>query len=52
MKKYSKPEVKVLDMSLTNSIAAMNVSANAANFDNVDQNTWAEWGNLFGNNQG
>ena len=48
MKNYIKPEIKELDLSLINSIAAMNVSANAVNFNNVETDTWDEWASLFG----
>jgi hypothetical protein len=48
MKKYVKPEVKVEDITLTTAIAALTVSqGKVATYENVDQGTWAEWGNLF-----
>ena len=46
--KYIKPEVKVEDIALTNSIAALNVSVGkVADYDNVEQDTWDAWSSLF-----
>ena len=48
MKNYVKPEVKVEDITLTSKIAALTVSqGKVATYENVDQGTWDEWGNLF-----
>ena len=48
MKNYIKPEIKELDLSLINTNPEMNVTANAANFNNVETDTWDEWASLFG----
>lgn len=48
MKKYNKPELKMENILITEAINAMTVSnGKIATYENVDQGTWAEWGNLF-----
>ena len=48
MAKYVKPELMVEDVSIISPISALSVNANeAANFSNVEQDSWDAWVDLF-----
>ena len=48
MKKYNKPEIKFEDITVKEVIAALNVSSGkVATYENVDQDSWSSWQELF-----
>ena len=47
MKKYNKPELNIDYVSISENIAAITVSGNAANFENIPQDSWSDWDDLF-----
>ena len=47
MTKYIKPELKIDYVAINENIAAITVSTNAASFDNIPQDSWSDWDELF-----
>lgn len=48
MKKYIKPEIKSDEILMSSPVAALSVNANeAANYNNVETDSWDVWADLF-----
>ena len=47
MKNYIKPKVTIEKITIKSPIADLSVNANAVDYNNVQQDTWDAWADLF-----
>ena len=47
MKNYIKPEVTIEKITVKSPIASLSVNTDAADYSNVQQDTWNTWADLF-----